>query len=204
MNDANELFQSASYADYLSDFTVTERVALVQAAKSMLSQCNLDVLQPFQYEFKQPQLRVAQFIHDRVLWKKPLLDAKTLSFTLDPATESQPLSDFLNDIGELAAYGISLSLPSSTLKILNELKPVNLNHKSVQFLAVLLDTYPEVASYDTIAKHLDMDATDKRSIYSQRSEFIDYIKTLRYSARAISHLKKHLQTEENLGYKLVK
>lgn len=204
MNDANELFQLASYADYLSDFTITERVALIQTAKSMLSQCNLDVLQPFQYEFKQPQFRTVQFVHDRVLWKKPLLDTKTSSFTLDPVTESQPLSDFLNDIGELAAYGISLSLTSSTLKILNEIKPVNLNHKSIRFLAILLDTYPEVASYDLITQQLDMSTDDKRGIYAQRSEFIEYVKTLKYSARAISHLKVHLRTEENLGYKLTK
>lgn len=203
MKNEDSLFEPYSFQEYLPNFTLPERINLAQAAQQMLSRCNLDVLQPISYHFEKSQFKSAQFIHDKVLCKRPFLKYNSSEFVIDPACESQALADFVNLVGTLEVGSIQLSLTDSTLRVFKEKKHINLNNKAMKFLAILLANFPECVTYESLVDKLEMNSDDKEDIYFQKSDFFKYMKRQGFSQRAISYLKTHLLTEKNVGYVLV-
>lgn len=200
--NANVYGESYSFLEYLPELSLSERITLVNLCRAIIGQASMDVLTPFGFPIPPNSMRVVKFIHDYVLWDKSDFSTSQQIITIDPATDAQTLSD-CSDIAQiLTSTGVALYLADNKLKILNEVKPITLDNQQMSFLAILLDSSPQLVTYESIKSQMSIPSSGKDALPVIRRDLFSYLKQVGFSVRAIKHLRSHIETIRNFGYKL--
>lgn len=201
MNNANvhDLFGDFSYKESISNFDLNERLELIELASQIISKGDLNILQPFDFHFKDRQANLIWFIYHYVLRENGRADNKVL---IDPVVHNDVLGAFVQDIATFQAGLVSINFATEELNISGEIHKVNTHNKAIHFLAVLLANSPSVVSYSLMMERLELQSPDPQSIRLIRSDLFKYLAS-KFSNGSVSHVKKRLRTARGMGYYLV-
>lgn len=201
MNNANvhDLFGDFSYKESISNFDFNERLELIELASQIISQGDLNILQPFDFHFKDGQANLIWFIYHYVLRENGKIYKKVV---IDPVVHNDVLAAFIQDIASFKAGLVSLDFATEELRISGEIHKVNTHNKAIRFLALLLANSPSVVSYDLMSERLDLQSPEPQSIRLIRSDLFKYLKS-KFSKESVFYLKRKIRTARGMGYYLI-